>query len=132
METRVAPFLMFQRGDAEAAMELYVATLPDGRVLELERWGPEGPGAEGKLMRARFSIAGLEVMCFDSPVKHAFEFTPSSSLFVTCASEAELDRIAATLGEGGRFLMPLGSYGFSRKFAWLDDRFGVSWQLNLP
>ena len=132
METRVAPFLMFQGGDAEAAMSLYVATVPGSRILELERWGPEGPGAEGQVMRASFSLAGLEVRCFDSPVKHAFGFTPSSSLFVTCASEAELDRIAAALSEGGRYLMPIGSYGFSRRFAWLDDRFGVSWQLDLP
>ena len=92
METRVAPFLMFQGGDAEAAMELYVATVPGSRMLELERWGPDGPGVAGQVMRARFSLAGLEVLCSDSSVKHAFGFTPSSSLFVTCASEAELDR----------------------------------------
>lgn len=58
METRVAPFLMFQRGDAEAAMALYVATFPDGRVLEIERSGAGGPGAEGKVMCARFAISG--------------------------------------------------------------------------
>ena len=49
METRVAPFLMFQGGDAEAAMELYVATVPGSRVLEVERWGPDGPGVAGQV-----------------------------------------------------------------------------------
>jgi predicted 3-demethylubiquinone-9 3-methyltransferase (glyoxalase superfamily) len=132
MQTRVTPFLMFQRGDAEEAMRFYVATIPESRVLELERWGPDGPGAEGKVLRARFSLAGLEVSCSDSPVKHAFEFTPSTSLFVTCDSAAEVDRIAGALAFGGRFLMPLGSYDFSRRFAWVDDRFGVSWQVGLP
>ena len=44
----------------------------------------------------------------------------------------ELDRLFAGLSEGGGVLMPVGEYGFSRRFAWVNDRFGVSWQLNLP
>jgi predicted 3-demethylubiquinone-9 3-methyltransferase (glyoxalase superfamily) len=71
-------------------------------------------------------------MCIDSPVKHNFTFTPAMSLFVDCADEAELDTLFAKLSEGGQVLMPLDNYGFSRKFGWLADKFGVSWQLNLP
>ncbi len=82
-------------------------------------------------MTATFSLGGLTVMCSDSWVKHAFTFTPSVSLFVNCPTEDELDRVVAALGDGGEMLMPLDNYGFSRKFAWLNDRFGVSWQLNL-
>jgi predicted 3-demethylubiquinone-9 3-methyltransferase (glyoxalase superfamily) len=63
-------------------------------------------------------------------VKHAFGFTPAVSLFVECASEAELDAAFASLSPGGKVLMPPGNYGFSDKFAWLDDRWGLSWQLN--
>lgn len=81
---------------------------------------------------ARAEIAGLEVMLSDSYVQHAFTFTPSLSLFVTCTSEDEQSRIVKELGEGGGMLMPLDNYGFSRRFAWLNDRFGVSWQINLP
>jgi predicted 3-demethylubiquinone-9 3-methyltransferase (glyoxalase superfamily) len=72
------------------------------------------------------------VMCIDSPVKHQFTFTPSFSFFVDCASEDDLRRLAAALGEGGPVLMALANYGFSRLFTWVNDRFGVSWQLNLP
>jgi predicted 3-demethylubiquinone-9 3-methyltransferase (glyoxalase superfamily) len=50
---------------------------------------------------------------------------------VECESEAELDEAFNKLSAGGTVLMPLNNYGFSTKFGWLNDRFGVSWQLNL-
>ena len=126
----VTPFLMFE-GRCEEAMNFYVALIPDSRIVDIKRYGPGQPGKEGSVMRASFVVGGQTVMCIDSPAKHAFTFTPASSLFVECDSEAEIDRIVAALAEGGQFLMPLGSYGFSRKFAWANDRFGVSWQINL-
>jgi predicted 3-demethylubiquinone-9 3-methyltransferase (glyoxalase superfamily) len=64
-------------------------------------------------------------------VKHDFTFTPSFSLFVQCESDDEILRLASALLESGAALMPLGEYGFSRRFAWVNDRYGVSWQLNL-
>ena len=131
MVTSVRPFLMFQ-GRAEEAMKLYVATIPDSEVVEIARYGAGEAGAEGSVKLAVVRLAGQNVMCIDSPARHAFDFTPSFSLFVDCVSEAELDRIFGTLSDGGGVLMPLGNYGFSRRFGWLNDRFGVSWQLNLP
>ncbi|HTK79685.1 MAG TPA: VOC family protein [Rhizomicrobium sp.] len=80
---------------------------------------------------ASFTLNGINFLATDSPAKHAFDFTPSMSLFLECESEAELDRLFAALAEGGQQLIPLGKYGFSRKFGWCNDRFGVSWQLNL-
>ena len=73
-----------------------------------------------------------EIRCIDSSIKHEFTFTPSMSLFVTCASEAEIKALAAKLAQGGKELMPLDSYGFSKLFTFVEDRFGVSWQLFLP
>jgi len=70
-------------------------------------------------------------VAFDSPVKHPFSFTPSISIFVECENEAELDEAFQQLSTGGQVLMPPGNYGFSTKFGWVNDRFGVSWQLNL-
>lgn len=70
-------------------------------------------------------------MCIDSPVKHAFTFTPSMSIFVECENDAELTRVFDQLAVGGKVMMPLNNYGFSTRFGWLADRFGVSWQLNL-
>jgi predicted 3-demethylubiquinone-9 3-methyltransferase (glyoxalase superfamily) len=129
MAKSVTPFLMFE-GAAEAAMKFYVSLFRDSAIGRIERYGPGEPGAEGSVKRADFTVAGQRLMCIDSPIKHGFTFTPSSSLFVECESEAELDEAFARLSDGGGVLMPPGNYGFSTKFAWVADRFGVSWQLN--
>lgn len=131
MARSVRPFLMFE-GDAEAAMSFYASLFPGAEFEVTARHGAEAPAVDGKVLQASFTVAGQTVMCFDSPVKHGFTFTPSISLFVDCEDEAEIDRLAGALSDGGQFLMPLGEYGFSRRFAWVSDRFGVSWQLNLP
>ena len=65
-------------------------------------------------------------------MKHDFTFTPAMSLFVDCDNTEELERAFAALSEGGKVFMPLDDYGFSKRFGWCSDRFGVSWQLNLP
>jgi predicted 3-demethylubiquinone-9 3-methyltransferase (glyoxalase superfamily) len=124
------PFLMFT-GRAEEAMTFYARALPDCEVVSLERFGPGMPGKEGTVMQAVFRIGAQRVMCTDSPPVHAFGFTPSTSFFIECSDEAELDRLFAAFLEGGSTLMPPGAYGFSQKFGWLSDRFGVSWQFNL-
>ena len=131
MPKQVSPFLMFT-GNAEQAMTLYTSLFDDARVLTLTRWAAGEQGAEGTVQQATFSIAGQVFRCFDSPPVHAFTFTPSFSIFVDVSSAEELDRLFAGLSAGGGVLMPLGDYGFSRRFGWVNDRFGVSWQLNLP
>ena len=128
---RIAHFLMFQDGRAQEAMNFYAGLFEGGEVVYMELSGPDDIGAEGTVKLAEIQIAGIRVRSTDSPPIHEFNFTPSTSLFVECEDEAELDRLAASLSEGGSFLMPPGDYGFSRKFAWTEDRFGVSWQLNL-
>jgi predicted 3-demethylubiquinone-9 3-methyltransferase (glyoxalase superfamily) len=125
------PFLMFQGGSAQAALDLYFATFPDSRMVRVEHWTQGEPGAAGTIKVALFTICGREFMCSDSPIKHDFSFTPSSSTFVEFGSAAELEQAFETLSEGGQVLMPLGNYGFSQRFGWVNDRFGVSWQLNL-
>ncbi|WP_292067162.1 VOC family protein [Mesorhizobium sp.] len=128
---KVTPFLMFE-GQAEEAMTLYCETIPESRVLDVTRYGPDEDGPEGTIKLARASIGGTEIMIFNSPVHHAFTFTPAASLFVDCSSDQEQEHIIGVLSKDGAFLMPAGNYGFSRRFAWFNDRFGVSWQINLP
>lgn len=138
----VTPFLMFE-GEGGAAMDFYVEAfsphLPAGvtrRDLRDDSH-PEtkdSPDLIGTVLHGEISLAGQHLRIFDSPPGHEFSFTPSISLFVdlpsTCTAE-ELDELADTLSAGGHPLMPPGDYGFSRRFAWVADRWGVTWQLNL-
>jgi predicted 3-demethylubiquinone-9 3-methyltransferase (glyoxalase superfamily) len=128
----VRPFLMFQGGEASAALDFYLSLFPGARVDAVERYGAGGPGPEGTIKVARFTVGGQSVMCSDSFVKHGFTFTPSFSFFIDCDSEERLHELADRLRQGGAEFMPVGNYGFSRLFAWVSDRFGVSWQINLP
>lgn len=131
MSVRVATFLMFA-SRAEEAMNFYVSLFPDGAVTSIQRYGPGGPGPEGAVMHASFTLNRQSFMCIDSSMTHDFGFTPAMSIFVDCESEAEVDTLFSKLADGGKVLMPLDRYAFSRKFAWLADKFGVSWQINLP
>jgi predicted 3-demethylubiquinone-9 3-methyltransferase (glyoxalase superfamily) len=126
---KATPFLMFQ-GQAKDALALYAAVFPDFEQLALQE---HPPGAmAGQVAMARVRIGGQEIMLNDSPPIHAFTFTPSSSIFVDCDDEAQLRQLAARLGDGGGVMMDVANYGFSTLFTWIADKFGVSWQLNLP
>ena len=124
------PFLMFQ-GEGSAALDFYLATFPDARSEQVERYGDGEAVPAGALKAAQVVIADQRIRLFDSSPVHAFTFTPSFSLFLECDSEEELRRLGKTLAEGGSVMMPVDNYGFSRLFTWVSDRFGVSWQLNL-
>ncbi|QAY75192.1 VOC family protein [Sphingosinicella sp. BN140058] len=129
--TQATPFLMFQGGTAEAALSFYAETVPDSRIESIERFGADGPGPEGTILRAVAVIAGQRVMAHDSFITHGFDFTPSWSIFLDCRDRAEFDRLFDLLSSGGAVLMPADDYGWSARFAWVSDRFGISWQLNL-
>lgn len=127
--TQATPFLMFQHAKGREALDFYAETVPGSSVDEMQLFGADGPGPEGTILRAYVTLAGQKVMVHDSFIAHGFDFTPSWSFFLDCADEGEFDRMFAALGAA--VLMPPGNYGWSSKFAWVNDRFGVSWQLNL-
>lgn len=130
MKQKIHPFLMFS-GTAEEAMNYYVSVFNDSEVLDLIRYGSEEPGEEGTVRQAVFSIKGEEIICIDSSVEHDFSFTPAISLFVTCDTEEEIEDIYQVLTQDGEVFMPLAEYPHSEKYAWVADKYGVTWQLNL-
>lgn len=120
---------MFE-GKAEEAMNFYVSLFPASSTTSVIRYKPGEAGNEGTIMVATFLLNGQQFMCIDSSVKHPFSFTPAMSLYITCEDENEIDTLFSALSDGGSVLMPLGDYPFSKKYAWVSDRYGVSWQLS--
>jgi predicted 3-demethylubiquinone-9 3-methyltransferase (glyoxalase superfamily) len=127
---KITTFFMFE-GNAEEAMNLYTSLFNKSEIVSITRYGANEGGVEGKVLRAVFTLYGQEFMCIDSSIKHDFTFTPSMSLYITCDTEDEINRAFAQLSQEGMILMPLAAYPFSKKFGWVKDRYGVSWQLNL-
>ena len=130
----ILTFLMFsgeRYGHAKTAADFYVSLFPDACIERVDFFGPDEGQPEGTVKTTAFTLKKHRFMAFNSTVPHQFDFTPSMSLFVECDTQEEIGRLYAGLSDGGHALMPLGEYGFSRRFGWLNDRFGVSWQLNL-
>ncbi|HRI21104.1 MAG TPA: VOC family protein [Panacibacter sp.] len=127
--------LMFvgdQSGKAEEAINFYTSLLKNSELKNIQYYkaGEQG-GKDGYVKHATFTLAGQEYMALDSALEHKFSFTPSISIFVNCENEEEIDTLFKKLLDSGSAFMPLGNYGFSKKFAWLKDRYGVSWQMSL-
>lgn len=121
------PLLMFT-GCAEEAMHFYSSVFFPARIEQIERYGPN-EATEGTVKHAILRLGDRTIHCIDSPPVHPFSFTPAISIAVQAASADAVDGMFARLSDGGEVLMALDRYPFSERFAWVTDRFGVSWQL---
>ena len=86
MPRAVATFLMFD-GAAEEAINFYVSLLKGSEIRRIEHYGTAEPGKAGSVKKVDFTLAGHEMMAIDSPIKQAFTFTPSISIFVECEDQ---------------------------------------------
>lgn len=125
----MTPFLMFE-GRAEEAMEYYMDIFEDAEIRYVQKYDADSPEMQGKIMQGVIRIHDQMIMLMDSNVPHEFSFTPSMSFFIECHSLPEIENHYRKLKKKGAILMPLDEYGFSDRFAWVQDQFGVSWQLN--
>lgn len=121
-----------QCGKALEAAKLYTSLFKNSEIKDIKYMTPEQPGyKEGMITHALFTISGQEYLISDGPGDHKFSFNPAISIAVNCENEEEINSLYKTFTEGGSVMMPLGEYGFSKKFAWVSDKYGVSWQLIL-
>ncbi|EPG50165.1 VOC family protein [Leptospira kirschneri] len=118
---KITPFLMFDNNLGEA-LKLYASTFSDWKLLSQNQTGD-------MVMSATFAISGKEILSFNGGPH--FKFTPAISFFLSCQTSKEVEKIWASLSQEGIVLMELQEYPFSEKFGWLQDKFGVSWQVHL-
>lgn len=122
----ITMFFMFH-GQAEEAMKFYTSIFDRSEIKQVMHH------ENGQVLHATFTLKGQTFMCIDNTSGDHHAFTPAISLFVDCDSEEEIDRVFGQLSLDGQVLMPLGPLPpFSEKFGWVQDRFGVSWQIHLP
>jgi predicted 3-demethylubiquinone-9 3-methyltransferase (glyoxalase superfamily) len=113
---KINPFLWFD-GNAEEAANYYVSTFKNSRISRIERYGDAGPGPKGSVMIINFELDGQPFIALNGGPE--FKFTPAISFLVNCDDQAEVDRLWNRLTEGGKEV----------QCGWLQDKFGVSWQI---
>ncbi|MGH8622861.1 MAG: VOC family protein [Burkholderiales bacterium] len=113
---KITPFLWFD-GKAEEAMQFYVSTFTNSKVVSVSRYGDGGPGPKGTVMSAAFQLEGQDFVALNGGPQ--FSFTPAISLFVSCETQQEVDDLWEKLSAGGE----------KQRCGWLKDKYGVSWQI---
>jgi predicted 3-demethylubiquinone-9 3-methyltransferase (glyoxalase superfamily) len=122
---KIIPHLWFDK-EAMEAVNFYASVFKDSRVVTNSKI--EGTPS-GSVDIITFELSGQKFMAINAgPI---FRFNESVSFFVYCGSESEIVRLYEKLSENGSILMPLGKYDWSGKYAWVKDKFGLSWQLDI-
>jgi predicted 3-demethylubiquinone-9 3-methyltransferase (glyoxalase superfamily) len=122
---RIAPHLWFDNQAQEAA-EFYTSVFPDSKVTHVNtiRNTPSGD-----CDTVSFQLAGQPFMAISAGPM--FKFNPAISFIVHVDGRQALEKIWQQFSGGGAVLMPLDKYPFSELYGWLQDKFGISWQLIL-
>ena len=113
---KITPFLWFDN-QAEEATNFYVSIFKNSKVVSISRYGDAGPGPKGTVMVAKFQLDGQEFLALNGGPQ--FTFSPAISFVVTCETQDEVDRFWAKLSEGGQ----------TQQCGWLQDKYGLSWQI---
>jgi predicted 3-demethylubiquinone-9 3-methyltransferase (glyoxalase superfamily) len=119
----ITPHLWFDK-EAKEAADFYVSLLPDSRVTNVTTLH-DTPSGDCDVVS--FQLAGQPFMAISAGPM--FKFNPSVSFHIKCATVEEVDAVWAKLSPGGTALMELGEYPFSKRFGWIADRYGLSWQV---
>ena len=112
----ITPFLWFD-GKAEEAVNFYVSIFKNSKLGTVNRYGDHGPGPKGSVMIATFQLDGQNFIALNGGPQ--FKFTPAISFVVNCETQEEVDNFWDQLSGGGAKM----------QCGWLQDKFGVSWQI---
>ena len=116
---------------AEEAAQFYTRTFGDGRVLATSHYPESADNPSGKprgsVLTVEFEVLGRRFTALNGGPR--FAINPSISFFVFSDTAARTDALWAELGQSGKVLMPLDKYPWSERYGWVQDRFGVSWQV---
>lgn len=122
-EQKIVPCFMFtgdQHKKAENAINFYTSIFGDSKIIQLERYGKE-VGPEGAVVHCKFTLDGQDFIAMDSHENMGMNFNPAISMVVNCETQDEIDFYWDQLTEGG--------FEGAQQCGWLQDRFGVSWQI---
>ena len=120
---KITPHLWFDK-EAKEAAEFYTSLLPDSQVTNITTLH-DTPSGDCDVVS--FELAGQPFMAISAgPL---FKFNPSVSFHVKCKTKEEVDAIWEKLSSGGKVLMPLAAYPFSERYGWIEDQYGLSWQV---
>ncbi len=127
---KFTPCLWFD-DQAEEAVKLYTSLFKNSKTGNIARYdsaSAEVSGRpEGSVLTVEFELEHMHFIALNGgPL---FKFTPATSFFVACHSEKEIDDLWKKLSPGGMIMMELDKYPFAKKYGWLQDKFGLSWQL---
>jgi len=122
---KIVPHLWFDKEAVEAA-EFYASVFPNSRVKNVNVIH-DTPSGDCDVVS--FEVMGHEFAAISAGPY--FKINPSISFFVGRETKEEVDSLWEKLSEGGKALMPLDSYPFSERYGWIEDKYGVSWQLIL-
>lgn len=130
-QKRISNCLWFD-GTAEPAARFYTTLFQNASLGQITRYGKEGHDVhgqpEGQVMTLSFNLAGTQFLGLNGGPQ--LKLNPSISYFVVCETEQETDQLWQQLSDGGTALMPLDKYDWSPKYGWIQDRYGLSWQIS--
>lgn len=130
--TTYITFVNDKAGKAEEAINFYVSLFKNSKINSILHYKEgEYGGDAGMVKLVKFTLGGQDYFASENNEDHKWGSSPATSIFVECESEEEISELYEKLSEGGEAMLPLDDYGFSKKYGWLNDRYGVSWQLNL-
>ncbi|WP_207694623.1 hypothetical protein DOK67_0000407 [Enterococcus sp. DIV0212c] len=126
--SKFSPCLWFD-GKVEEAAEFYVNAFEESKINKVDYYVDSEHQPKGSVLTISLTLAGQEVILLNGGPE--FTFTPAISFFVECETEEQISKLWETLSHNGEVFMEFGQYPFSKKYGWLNDQYGVSWQLVL-